>query len=167
MLEWNRGQHMELGLMLMHEVQATAIMRIVADLQATSPEFELSAPRATLIAACIAAAFSFIGAMMTRNAAKRQKQGERNQKEIENCRKQLGDLYGPLSILRLKSRRFYEKVRDEMNVAPMGQQDWRLVDHIVDVQKVGNPAAKSAVTEILKINDEIETLITKNAGRIG
>jgi hypothetical protein len=124
--------------------------------------FELSAPRATLIAACIAAAFSFIGAVMTRNTANRQKQRETNSKEVENCRHQLGDLYGPISILRLKSQRLYDKLRDEMNVAPRGQQDWRLVDHIVDV-KNGSNAAQSAVAAIMKINDEIESLITKNS----
>lgn len=138
--------------------------RTLGDSQPTLlASFELSAPRATLIAACIAALFSFIGAVMTRNTANRQKQSEKNKQEIENCRKQLGQLYEPLAIRRLKSRRLYDKLRDEMNVAPVGQQEWRLVDHIVDV-KNGSEAAKSAVVEILKINDEIESLIANNAG---
>ncbi|VEG40474.1 Uncharacterised protein [Mycolicibacterium flavescens] len=157
----------------MHGAQATATSRMLADSQPTLlASFELTAPRATLIAACatllaacIAAIASVAGAIMTKNTANRQKQSEKNKLEIENCRKQLGQLYEPLAIRRLKSRRLYDKLRDEMNVAPVGQQEWRLVDHIVDV-KNGTKAAKSAVVEILKINDEIESLMTKNAGLI-
>jgi len=147
---------MEHGLMLMQGA-GTAIRILAADPQPGSGN-------ATLWAAGIAAGASLLSLLVSSVIAVKQKKSEKNAKEIERCQAQLGELYGPLSARRLKSSSLYSVLRQQMGVAPADQEDWRLVDHIVDVRTRGSDLAKSAVTKILAINAEVETLVTQHWG---
>jgi hypothetical protein len=122
------------------------------------------APAATVLAAVVAAIAAGIAAFMAYKTASHQRQRDKTDREIDYRRQQLNELYGRLYMLRLTSKRLYDVLREQMDVAPVEHEQWRLVDHIQDIQSSQKELAKSSVIKILDINAEIETLLKEKWG---
>lgn len=158
---------MVLGLMFTQEARLFETAMWVAEVEDPASSGEtadwLATPVVTLIAAAIAALSAVWAAIKASETARIQRERDATDKSIDFCRQQLNELYGPLYMLRRTSRRLYDVLREQMQVASTDHEKWRLVDHILDVQG-GSELAQSSVERILKINIEIQTLLKSKWG---
>jgi hypothetical protein len=95
--------------------------------------------------------------------------GRRTQKAVEAQRiqdyriRQLNELYGPLYMLRMTSRRLWRQLPGVLNAEP-GVTQWHLIDHIQELKNEPEAHRRLIVEEILKINSQLSDLIVGEAG---
>jgi hypothetical protein len=125
----------------------------------------LTKPNATLIAAVIAALAALYAAWRTSRTAKLQRRRDDRDKDVEHRREQLNQLYGPIYMRRLASKSTYTALRARVGAGPAGAEPrWALVDNIEDIHRRQDPLVILAVTNILKINKEIEDILKGKYG---
>lgn len=91
---------------------------------------------------------------------------ETTSKDIEYRRKQLNELFGPLFLNRQTSHKHYKLLQLRMGVTKDEKPDWRLVNHIEEVQAKNDQLATSSVMMILTINKEIAKTLKSHWGLI-
>ena len=117
----------------------------------------------TLLAAVIAALAAITAAVLSYAGVR----GTRKAADVQRAReyriRQLSDLYGPFYMRRKLSRRLWKQLPGVEEAVP-GVTPWNLIDHIEEIKGEATEHRRLIVEHILKINDELTTIITGNAG---
>jgi hypothetical protein len=113
-----------------------------------------------IIPSMVAAAAALFAAFMSVWSSQHTEMNKKRSLEIEFRRQQLNDLYGPIHM----KQRTSVALRGLFPWKNPDGTKWRLVDHIVEIQHQAEPTKLSAVSEIIRINEEIAELLTKHFG---
>jgi hypothetical protein len=116
-----------------------------------------------VIAAIIAAAVSFATLGVSLMSGHKTREAIKAQRIQDYRIRQLNELYGPLYMLRMTSRRLWRQLPGVPNAEP-GVTNWNLVDHIQELKNEPDASRRLIVEEILKINSQLSDLIVGKAG---
>lgn len=126
-------------------------------------QVQSSGADATVIAALIAAGAALVTSIMSWSSSHRARKAVETQRTQDYRIRQLNELYGPLYMLRMMSRRLWKQLPGVDNAEP-GVTDWKLIDHIVEIKGEEDAKRRLIVEDILKINDQLTELIVGKAG---
>lgn len=109
-----------------------------------------------VVAALVAAGASFVTLGVTYLSQKKTRDQAKKRASAEYYRRQLDELYGELLILRKTSRRLWDRLRG-------GEERFRLIDRIEEIQAESSPKRREIVEKVLEINERIADLMEGKA----
>lgn len=121
---------------------------------------------AGVIAAIIASIASLIASLIAWGSSYQARKAVENQRSQDYRVRQLNELYGPLYMRRMESRRLWKQLPGIPDAEPSSGV-WNLIDHIEEIQaeaKAGHHQRRLVVEAILGINHELRGLIVGAAG---
>ena len=116
-----------------------------------------------VIAAIIVAGASLVTTSFSWFSSRQAQKAVRTHRAQDYRIRQQNELYGPLYMWRLLSRRLWEQLTEIPNAQP-GVTPWKLIDHIEEIKSEADGRRRLVVEEILKINAELTDLIVGKAG---
>jgi hypothetical protein len=134
-----------------------AHVAVAADQSSSSDTF------ATLLAATIGGAATFIAAVVAAWSSVLTAKRQGKYQQMQYSTRQLSELYGPLQMLRGESKELRSKIgpaEQDLN-DPVG---WRLVDHIVDISNKPSTPDYKIVEVIISINKRIADTMKEKGG---
>jgi hypothetical protein len=123
-----------------------------------------AAQNATLGAAVVAGIIALIGTAATFCTAKKQRERDQRTNDIAFLLQQLNELYGPIYMLRVSVDSSYRALREHLGVGQPPAMRWALVEHIAQLRQQNDPFTIFAVTNILKVNKQIEDILRSKYG---
>lgn len=118
---------------------------------------------AGVIAAIIASFASLIASSLAWGSSRQARKAVEKQRSQDYRVRQLNELYGPIYMRRMESRRLRKQLPDAAS-AESGKLDWHLLDHIEEIKNETNSHRRHIVKAILDINEELRALIVGAAG---
>jgi hypothetical protein len=111
---------------------------------------------AAFVAAGAAIAVAVVSAWFQRDARKAEDLARRRERSIDHTRKQLDELYGEMYLLRSTSQRQWSRLFPP-------DTEFRLIDHIAEIQKEPSDTRRLVVEQVLEINARLAKLIETKA----
>lgn len=118
---------------------------------------------AGVIAAIIASIASLIASLIAWGSSHQARKAVEKQRSQDYRVRQLNELYGPLYMRRMESRRLWKQLPGVAGAEP-GKSDWHLLDHIEEIKSEARDHRRLVVEAILTINEELRGLIVGAAG---
>ena len=116
-----------------------------------------------VIAAIIASIASLIASLIAWGSSYQARKAVEKQRSQDYRVRQLNELYGPLYMRRMESRRLWKQLPGVPGAVP-GKAGWKLIDHIEEIKNESSNHRRLIVEAILQINTELQALIKGAAG---